>query len=75
MSNCINGLIGEHIATDIPIEIPMNTKEMQLALDKTRPNESWDLMCDSLVSRGEIDPRGQMNITFIRINGVDKRFH
>ena len=53
----------------------MNTKEMQLALDKTNPNASWDLMCDSLVSRGEHDPRGQINISFIRINGVDKRFH
>ena len=74
-SKIINGLIGDHIATGIPMEIPMNTKEMQLALDKTNPNASWDLMCDSLVSRGEQDPRGQMNIAFIRINGVEKRFH
>jgi hypothetical protein len=75
MSNIVNGLIGDHIATGIPVEIPLNSKEMQLAMDKTRPNESWDLMCESLISRGCIDPRGNMHIDFIRINRLDKPFH
>ena len=30
------------------IEVPLNSKEMQLALDKSNPDASWSLMCDSI---------------------------
>ena len=76
-SELINGLIGRSIGIQNDYEwcIPLNSKEMQLAMDKNNPNESWDLMCESLISRCWRDPRGNMHIDFIRINRLDKPFH
>ena len=73
----VNGLIGVHIATDIPVDIPLNTKQMQLAMDANpmTMNKSWDMVCDICVANGFIDPRGNMDIDFIVVNGVKKRFH
>mgnify|MGYP001164002121 FL=1 len=73
----VNGLIGVHIATDIPVDIPLNTKQMQLASD-TNPdtmNKSWDMVCDICVANGFIDPRGNVDIDFIVVNGVKHKFH
>ena len=72
-SELINGLIGRIVGQEWVI--PLNSKEMQLALDNINPNKSWDLMCESLISRGWDDPRGNMHIDFIRINRLDKPFH
>ena len=72
-SELINGLIGRIVGQEWVI--PLNSKEMQLAMDKNNPNKSWDLMCESLISRGWNDPRGNMHIDFIRINRLDKPFH
>ena len=73
----VNGLIGVHIATDIPVDIPLNTKQMQLAMDANpmTMNKSWDMVCDICVANGFIDPRGNIDIDFIVVNGVKKRFH
>jgi hypothetical protein len=73
----INGLRGTHIATNIPVDIPLNSKQMQLALDKdpNTMNDSWDMVCDVCVDNGFIDPRGNVHIDFIVINGVQKVFH
>ena len=73
----VNGLIGTHIATDIPVDIPLNTKQMQLAMDANpnTMNKSWDMVCDICVANGFIDPRGNIDIDFIVVNGVKKRFH
>ncbi len=70
------GIVGTHIATDIPVSIPFNGKQMQLALDKSdKQNDSWDLMCDSVYDRLGIMIKGNLNISFIRVNGVDRVFH
>ena len=40
----INGIKGVHIASGIPVDIPFNSKQMQLALDKSdKQNDSWDM--------------------------------
>ena len=39
----VNGLKGVHIASGIPVEIPLNSKEMQLAMAKEDINACWDL--------------------------------
>ena len=72
----INGLKGTHIATGYPVEIPLNGKEMQLAMD-TGPymNESWDMMCDSVVARGDYRINGEIEIDFIVVGGNQKVFH
>lgn len=72
----INGLRGVHIATDIPVDIPLNSKEMQLAMDKgPLQNDSWELMNASVVSRGEMNIIGDIDIESIVIGGVAKVFH
>ena len=72
----INGLKGVHIASGIPVEIPLNSKEMQLAMDKgPMQNESWNLMNASVVSRGEMNIIGDIDIDFMVIGGVSKVFH
>tara|TARA_B100000497_G_C7525253_1_gene318906 strand:+ start:352 stop:570 length:219 start_codon:yes stop_codon:yes gene_type:complete len=71
----VNGLKGIHIASGIPVEIPLNSKEMQLAMSKVDENQCWDMMCASVLSRDGEDIIGQIDIEFIVINGVDKVFH
>ena len=48
----VNGIILSHIATSIPEAIALNSKEMQLAMDKgTKQSESWAMLCDSVEHR------------------------
>ena len=44
----INGLKGVHLATNIPVEIPLNSKEMQLAMVKENEDICWEYMCTSV---------------------------
>ena len=75
-SKLVNGLKGVHIASNIPVEIPLNSKEMQLALDEgLQMNDSWELMNASVVSRGEMDIIGDIDVEEIVIGGVAKVFH
>lgn len=72
----INGIILNHYATNIDQEIPLNSKEMQLAMDKSSPNESWDLMCESVLHREGIDIQdGNWELEFLVIGGVKKVLH
>ena len=75
-SELVNGLRGVHIASNIPVEIPLNSKEMQLALDEgLQMNDSWELMNASVVSRGEMNIIGDIDVEEIVIGGVAKVFH
>ena len=72
----INGIRGTHIATGYPVDIPLNGKQMQLAMDKgPNQNDLWDMLCDSIVANGDIDPRGNVDIDFIVVGGNQKVFH
>ena len=76
----VNGLICSHIAEEFKgaeLLIPLNSKEMQLAMDKNPDsmNASWDLMCKSVQSRNGQGIKNCVNVDFIRINGVDNPFH
>ena len=72
----VNGLKGVHIASNIPVEIPLNSKEMQLARDEgLQMNDSWELMNASVVSRGEMNIIGDIDVEEIVIGGVAKVFH
>ena len=75
-SKLVNGLKGVHIASNIPVEIPLNSKEMQLAMDNgPRMNDSWEMLNASVVSRGEMNIIGDIDIESIVIGGVAKVFH
>ena len=77
-NDLVNGLICSNVGSPIrdDIIISLNSKEMQLALDKSdKQNDSWDLMCDSVYNRLGIIIKDQLNISYIRVNGVDRVFH
>ncbi len=72
----VNGLKGVHIASGIPVEIPLNSKEMQLAMDKgPLQNDSWEMLNASVVSRGEMNIIGDIDIESLVIGGGAKGFH
>ena len=77
-NDLVNGLICSNVGSPIweDVIIALNSKEMQLALDKSdRQNDSWDLMCDSVYDRLGIVIQGRLDIKFIRVNGEDRVFH
>ena len=78
-NDLVNGLICSNVGSPIrdDIIIALNSKEMQLAMDKNPDsmNASWDLMCKSVQSRNGQGIKNCVNVDFIRINGVDKPFH
>tara|TARA_X000000950_G_scaffold111094_1_gene140022 strand:+ start:1372 stop:1587 length:216 start_codon:yes stop_codon:yes gene_type:complete len=56
-------------------EIPLNSKEMQLALDKSNIDASWSLMCDSVRYRLGISIIGNYNLVSIFVNGDERPLH
>ena len=73
----VNGIKLHHIATGIMEEIPLNGKEMQLALD-TGPdqNNSWAMMCDSVEHRtGTAIMDGNWEVENLVLAGINKVFH
>ena len=77
-NDLVNGLICSNVGSPIweDVIIALNSKEMQLALDKSdKQNDSWDLMCDSVYNRLGIVIQGRLDIKFIRVNGEDRVFH
>ena len=70
------GIVLYHIATSYIEHVALNGKEMQLALDKTHVNESWDLMCDSVRSRIGLDIQdGNWELERIIVDGQDRPLH
>ena len=58
------------------IDIPLNSKEMQLAMDKSDMSDaSWSLMCDSVNHRLGLYIIGNYNLDSIFINGVQNPLH
>ncbi len=73
-----NGLIGTHLATGIPMEIPLNYKEMQVALSSKligKWYEQWDMMAKALFERTGITIIGQMEIDYMVVEGDQRVFH
>lgn len=72
-----NGIIGTHLATGYPVELTLNYKEMQLAMDKNAEtiNKSWEMMNDAVLERTGTEIIGQIEIEHIVVDGVKKVFH
>lgn len=71
----INGLKGVHLATGQEVEIPLNSKEMQLAMVKENEDVCWEFMCTSVLSRTGIQINGQIQLDYIYVDGVPREFH
>ena len=71
-----NGIIVQQRGGDFRlIDIPLNSKEMQLALDKSNVDASWSLMCDSINYRMGIDIIGNYDLKYIIVNGDKRALH
>jgi len=68
----INGVVRDGAI----IEIPVPADLQELALDKSQDEGAkWDLMCKRLPSYGFMNPIGNMSISHLVIDGVEKEFH
>ena len=71
-----NGIIGTHLATNHPIEIELNTREMELGLYKgVTGEEKWDTMCELVLERTGIEIIGQIAIDYMVVDGNKHVFH
>ena len=68
-----NGLIGVHIATGVDVEIPLSEREMQLF--HAGGNHDWNVMCENVKLRTDIEIRGQIQIDYLVVNGNKSVFH
>jgi len=72
----INGIKCVHLATSYPVEIPLNYKEMQLAMDNgDNCNSSWDIMCDMVKERTGIEIQDQLELQTIIVGGKERPLH
>jgi hypothetical protein len=76
-NNMKNGITLTHLATSYPIELPLNGKEMQLAMDKNPAtiDKSWSLMCESVYSREGIMIEGNYELETLVVNGSPRPLH
>jgi len=70
-----NGLIGTHLATDTPVTIHLNYKEMQLAMATNNIDTAWEMMNDAVLERTGMEIIGQIEIDYIVVEGTKKVFH
>ena len=71
-----NGIVLTHLATNMPLDIPLNDKEMVLALDKSDSmNRSWEILDDSVYARTGVRIIGNFELDFIIINGDRRPLH
>ena len=73
LPNCI--VVGA-VDNDFEQLIIMNSKECQLFMDKTDPDNSWALMCDSIEHRsGVAIMDGNWRLVASCINGIARPLH
>ncbi len=72
-----NGFSGVRVdgSSRVFVDVGQNPKMVALMVDKNPDsiNDSWDKFCDLLPD--EMDPRGEINIEYMYIDGEAKVFH
>ena len=73
----INGFIGRRVDGSSIVKVCIgehNPKLKALMIDKNPASmlQSWDKFCDAL---GDLDPRGEIEIDWLFIDGSPRRFH
>lgn len=73
----VNGIILYHYATSIPKAVALNSKEMQLILNKeVDQNWAWDVMCDSVMHRIGLDIQdGNWELEKLVVGGESRPLH
>ena len=71
-----NGFVGRRIdgSSIVKVDIGDNPKLKALMIDRNPASmlQSWDEFCDAL---GDLDPRGEIEIDWLFIDGSPRRFH
>ena len=57
------------------IDLPLNSKQMQLAMDKSNIDASWNLLCESINQMYGISIIGNYNLINIIVNGDVRPLH
>ena len=58
------------------VDIIMNSKEIQLFMDESKPEDSWALMCESIEHReGIAIMDGNWELVSSHIMGIEKPLH
>ena len=72
----LNGFVGKRVdgSSIVVVDIGDNPKLKKLMIDSNPDsiNKSWDKFCDAI---GDFDPRGQVNIDWLFVDGKPKVFH
>jgi hypothetical protein len=72
----VNGITCTHRATGQLVEIPLNYKEMQLALDNSDTLlDSWSLLIDMLKERLDMTLQGNYELETITVNKKTRPLH
>ena len=72
----INGIRIQQRGGDFrDIDLPLNSKQMQLAMDKSNIDASWNLLCDSINQMYGISIIGNYNLINIIVNGDVRPLH
>lgn len=68
-----NGFVGRRVdgSSIVVVDIGDNPKLKNLMIDRDNLS-SWDIFCNSI---GDFDPRGQVHIDWLFVNGEPKVFH
>ncbi len=69
----LNGFVGRRVdgSSIVKVDIGDNPKLKALMIDKENES-SWDIFCNSI---GDFDPRGQVHIDWLFVDGKPKVFH
>ena len=69
----LNGFVGRRVdgSSIVKVDIGDNPKLKALMIDKENES-SWDIFCNSI---GDFDPRGQVIIDWLFVDGSPRRFH
>ena len=72
----LNGFVGRRVdgSSIVKVDIGDNPKLKALMIDSNPDsiNESWDKFCDAI---GDFDPRGQVHIDWLFVDGSPRVFH
>jgi hypothetical protein len=72
----INGITCTHRATGQLVEIPLNYKEMQFALDEGNTLlDSWNLLILMLIERLDLNLQGNYELETITVNSKTRPLH
>jgi len=68
----INGFIGKRVDGSSIVKVDIGDNPKLKALMVSKDLDAWDKFCDAI---GDFDPRGQVHIDWLFVDGKPKVFH